>query len=768
MRPLRLLLSLAFFIIATTLLLILITRRPAQVDASTRREQNRFSALFSFHTPLFPPSAIISLTDDNSTFFLSRPAAFGPLLPSHGLSGQLWIGSGFGDDSFGRSGLQAGAEGELGCSDVPGWDATAGKVTTGTAGGSQKHQKAVTNHVATKQGPAAEHVEHSKRDKVIEEVSVKNSINDDGTDDHLHSPSPGSDTSNIGKAVSNQQHADIESLQETAEIAGKIVLLSRGGCGFLEKVKWAQRRGGIALIVGDDIVGGPLVTMYAKGDTSNVTIPSLFTSHTTAHLLSSLIPPHGFMNGRPISSSDEATVTEKQAGKGKGTPGKYSKPESATSTARPVSQKAKPTDNDQQSSKGWFSSLFGWMSGAGGASSVSRRPPSSGHLEWARLDEFHDDQPKGESKGKVENGKGTVSTLDEKPKDDFVIGVQDWRDPDVLKSSNNHEASIHNSQEDSKTPKKSDGKNEKSLKGGSITPGSGEYEKPGSSHNTPGSTKPPANNVHQDTGEEGSRGWFSHLFGGEDEDHTSQYEASKKKASNSNQPQPAHRSNANAKTHRVGQPGSDPEIHEGLWVTLTPTNLSSSPFFDTLLVLVVSPLITLTVVYALLLLRSRIQRRRWRAPKSVVERLPVRTYHSIPSEAASTVALAATAAETTPLLQHSSSSDVRSARRVLTRSRTNSHSSTRRLRSFTTSQVDSAAAQSSSSPSERPQILSQVPNRSSNTRDDEEKREAGLAEWRRRYGGRQKECVVCLEEYVEGVSRVMSLPCGHEFHAECM
>ncbi|MBE3049729.1 hypothetical protein IMZ48_45985, partial [Candidatus Bathyarchaeota archaeon] len=30
------------------------------------------------------------------------------------------------------------------------------------------------------------------------------------------------------------------------------------------------------------------------------------------------------------------------------------------------------------------------------------------------------------------------------------------------------------------------------------------------------------------------------------------------------------------------------------------------------------------------------------------------------------------------------------------------------------------------------------------------------------------ECVVCLEEYVDGVSRVMSLPCGHEFHAECM
>ena len=49
-----------------------------------------------------------------------------------------------------------------------------------------------------------------------------------------------------------------------------------------------------------------------------------------------------------------------------------------------------------------------------------------------------------------------------------------------------------------------------------------------------------------------------------------------------------------------------------------------------------------------------------------------------------------------------------------------------------------------------------------------EKRDAALAEWRRKYGGRQRECVVCLEEYFDGVSKVMGLPCGHEFHADCM
>jgi len=52
-------------------------------------------------------------------------------------------------------------------------------------------------------------------------------------------------------------------------------------------------------------------------------------------------------------------------------------------------------------------------------------------------------------------------------------------------------------------------------------------------------------------------------------------------------------------------------------------------------------------------------------------------------------------------------------------------------------------------------------------RHDHEKNASVPCEWRR-YTGKQVECVVCLEEYVEGVSRVMSLPCGHEFHADCI
>ena len=85
----------------------------------------------------------------------------------------------------------------------------------------------------------------------------------------------------------------------STEISGKIVLLSRGGCGFLEKVQWAQRRGSIAVIVGDNIPGRALVTMFARGDTSNITIPAVFTTHTTAQFLSSLIP----FGGLPCSVS---------------------------------------------------------------------------------------------------------------------------------------------------------------------------------------------------------------------------------------------------------------------------------------------------------------------------------------------------------------------------------------------------------------------------------------------------------------------------------
>lgn len=125
-------------------------------------------------------------------------------------------------------------EGQLACDDTPGWDPSAASPPSLTS-------------------------------------------EEDGTDD-MHYVSSSAHTEE-----SKSQHADIESLQQSAEIGGKIVLVTRGGCGFLEKVLWAQRRGAVALIVGDykrsgTIGSGGLVTMYAKGMHKNLRFFGIFFS----------------------------------------------------------------------------------------------------------------------------------------------------------------------------------------------------------------------------------------------------------------------------------------------------------------------------------------------------------------------------------------------------------------------------------------------------------------------------------------------------------
>ncbi|KAF9431311.1 hypothetical protein BGZ94_000018 [Podila epigama] len=55
-----------------------------------------------------------------------------------------------------------------------------------------------------------------------------------------------------------------------------VALVERGGdCGFAEKVRNMQVSGASAVIVGDDRRGG-LITMYAREDTYDITIPSVF------------------------------------------------------------------------------------------------------------------------------------------------------------------------------------------------------------------------------------------------------------------------------------------------------------------------------------------------------------------------------------------------------------------------------------------------------------------------------------------------------------
>ncbi|MCJ1287322.1 hypothetical protein MMC26_006670 [Xylographa opegraphella] len=805
MRPLRLVLVLtsfvAFPLLLTTFSVVCAQpgRRVENLASSRPAQKSGLRAFFSFTAPgsLFPPQAVISLTDENSTFFLARPAAFGPTLPLDGLSGQLWVGSGFGDERTGRGGPFTGAEGELGCSDVPSWGD--GKKPSG----SDRSGESITNgKAATRKDTKASKPDNLKgHDRRSDDTPGKDEdrtvvpTEEDGTDDHLHYPLPGSQELKPNKPGQpaeheggidghSSTHADIQSLQESAEIAGKVVLLSRGGCGFLEKVKWVQRRGGIALIVGDNTRGTPLITMYAKEGTANVTIPSLFTTYTTAHLLSALIPrfddgvsEDGSKSGI-VDDGSRKTASKKNGGKkvkglSKGPkftsgnaltrPTGVSKPSVMVPSSNRLSSNAGDASKESTNKTSWLRALGSALGIASSTSSPpadSRRPPTSGRINWIVSEDWADEpigtQKKGGSKIAKSSSKGKAagkSSSHDGSSDDFVIGVQDWRDPDLVGHQPVTQAAGNGKNEvDTKRAKTStistatsgkqtggvDSKNAKGFSGGSITPGSGEYETPSSSNDASNraAQRGKAQSVQQQVtsaqGDDESSGWLGRLWNSDAEDGTAElskaHDVYLKKVA----------------THFVEDVEFQDEAeiegfldHEGLWVTMTMTATNSNPFFDTLLVLVVSPLVTLTVVYALLLLRSRIRRRRWRAPKSVVDRLPVRTYHTMadsPTATSSQVASPLTSNPASPLLQTSPKS----------------YRERPRPRSRTTSGIAENVSTS----------LIKATNKALLSR--------GEKAPKKRYNGKQVECVVCLEEYIDSVSRVMRLPCGHEFHAECI
>lgn len=749
MRPPRIIIVVAFFL--TSVLLTFISLRsshPPHKIATSTAPKTGIRSFFSLRAPfsLFPPNAIITLTHENSTAFLARPAAFGPSLPIEGLKGQVWIGSGFGDD--------AGAEGEVGCSDVPDWVESMVKSGAGKSDGSiPGDSKSATTSAKFRgrkdnDGPFVDRtavpVDNSITKQPLSHVPV-----DDGTDDYLHHPSPQSTVSKSSELVPNDaNHADIQSLQEGAEIEGKVVILSRGGCGFLEKVKWAQRRGALALIVGDDTKGGPLIQMYARGDTSNVTIPSIFTSRTTAHLLSTLIGSEGFIasaideKGAPLAMQPgKHRKSKKKEVSGPTFTPTAALPKATTTRSASkikIKKSSKPTAEQPAITTerpGWLKSLI--FGGSGKTKSESSRPPSSGQLDWVLVDDWKDDDgPKTKKISTAKSGKKAPKKgSPKKSSDDFQIGVQDWRDPDLVGISGAKEPKLSDKVVVTKTkyeaPRPSiPGKKHiggalqeipdynPTLRGGSITPGSGEYGAKVSADDIA--------RVKEDQGsvpEGKSKGFLNTIFGDDEEDVEFTLGGSR-----------------NSDNEQEEEEDDDDE-YEGLWVTLTPTS-GASPFLDTLLVLVVSPLVTLTVVYALLLIRSRIRRRRWRAPKSVVERLPVRTYQTIatPGTQSPRMPSPTSSSSTTPLLQSS----------PISRPRPRSRTTTGIPEPGDLVRVDSL-------PLNVPHLTTR-----------EHEKPAGVPKQWKKYTGKQVECVVCLEEYIDGVSRVMSLPCGHEFHVDCI
>ncbi|ODA78731.1 hypothetical protein RJ55_06113 [Drechmeria coniospora] len=729
MRPPRITILVLFFAASIFIVCRALTsphRRHASSYGANGRSSRSLFGLMYYNTPfsLFPPNAAISLTDDNSTSFAARPAAFGPRLASAGLSGQLWVGSGFAEDSLDGNG-------ELGCSDLPGWDGGLTRASMRSSFRHGPHRLAASQAKSGRPKRRGRLLASEDGDAAVKgrSASTYAAGADDNTDEHLNDKAARS----LARRDASSSHADIQSLQEAAEIEGKIVLLMRGGCGFLEKVLWAQRRGAVAVIVGDNQKGGPLIQMFAHGDeVDNVTVPSVFTARTTAHLLSSLTQPGSFIedtlddNGNPVFKVQQGPRAKHERTKRSPAPARAARfsrraplLSSTTKAAKKRAPRAKAAASTTQASRnrGWFS-IFRW-----GRSARS-------------VEDWTEDR---EQEAAVTHNAGSTKN----PKsnhDDFVIGVQDWRDPDLVdKSRAKDQATVRNAPH----PKGDAGDARKPApeangpKGGSITPGSGEYNP---------SKVPPKDGkdagVKSGSASAGSaakgHGLMSKLFGDE--------------GKGKNAAAGAHPYTSDDAADGLAPPGhgDDAERHQGLWVTITPTS-SASPFFDTLLVLVISPLVTLTVVYALLVARARIRRRRWRAPKSVVERLPVRTYHTVTTSPAPSPRLPASssATPTTPLLQQ------QQQQQQDHRSRPRSRTTTGVLESenFFTAGAAIPTPQSSNRASGRPEV---------------EKGAAGLsAEWRK-HMGRQVECVVCLEEYVDGVSRVMSLPCGHEFHADCI
>ncbi|KAF9768773.1 hypothetical protein IL306_013869 [Fusarium sp. DS 682] len=572
-------------------------------DDSEKLPKSVWNSMY-YNTPfsLFPPNAAISLTDDNSTSFAARPAAFGPRLAVRGLSGQLWVGSGFAEDALIHG------TGELGCSDTPGWNERAEAVAL------HKALRAAVPSVATSKSFTSA---RAKRSRVV----IPNAGNGHTTSSH------------------------VSEMHDHSEIDGKVALLMRGGCGFLDKVMWAQRRGALAVIVGDNQKGGPLIQMFAHGpEVDNVTIPSVFTARTTAQLLSALTQPGSFIEDTLDNQGNPVLRVQKG----------------------PKSKK-----HNKQAIKSTIT-----------ASTHDRRSADDNQIE--------ERSTKPASKKRKTALRYSRKTFTRKNK---VVRGSPKKIRSPLLSEDNYD----------------DWKHTGSRRFKPVIPSKASLIRDRTSNEDP---TPDEEEILVE-------------FLTEDEDIVVD--------------------NSHVRSEdRQGEPNeADDNAHDGLWVTITPTS-NASPFFDTLLVLVISPLVTLSFVYALLILRARIRRRRWRAPKSVVERLPVRTFHTVAPSPTLTPRTPSPSAPTptTPLLQESPS-----------RPRPRSRGSTGTPEEETRS---SAAIPTPSNPTRN------------NARSEREKGSGGFsAEWRK-YMGRQVECVVCLEEYVDGVSQVMSLPCGHEFHVECI
>jgi hypothetical protein len=151
-------------------------------------------------------------------------------------------------------------------------------------------------------------------------------------------------------------------------------------------------------------------------------------------------------------------------------------------------------------------------------------------------------------------------------------------------------------------------------------------------------------------------------------------------------------------------------------IIVTVADIESS-VIGTIIFLMLSPLCSLSMIYCFLLLHRRYKKMQERASKKAVSKLPVRTWHRPNPETH----------------RHNSAEAVAAAA------------------------PDLDAENSEGSSSQEP-ILAESSERNTSSSDED----------REKVWTSSAECIICMDDYVDGVSQVMRLPCHHEFHVECI
>ena len=102
---------------------------------------------------------------------------------------------------------------------------------------------------------------------------------------------------NIKTLPTYSGHSACQVSTNASSLAGKIVLLRRGGCTFISKVKRAQDAGAAGVIVMDSIVGGTPVQMSSGTTIVGITVPAVFVSKTIGDELQAAVEA-GTVNGK--------------------------------------------------------------------------------------------------------------------------------------------------------------------------------------------------------------------------------------------------------------------------------------------------------------------------------------------------------------------------------------------------------------------------------------------------------------------------------------